>query len=81
MQASKGRGRGVLALQNCRTPLRRPKAFQIETSSVHCDFDTITSPEIKYTSCKSLQITDLLTLMIMSCFSWIGVILRFGFTA
>lgn len=59
MQAGKGRGRGVLALQNCRTPLRRPKAFQIETSSVHCDFDTITSPEIKYTSCKSLQITDL----------------------
>lgn len=50
MQAGKGRGRGVLALQNCRTPLRRPKAFQIETSSVHCDFDTITSPEIKYTS-------------------------------
>ncbi|XP_022337659.1 uncharacterized protein LOC111133499 isoform X1 [Crassostrea virginica] len=50
MQATRGRGRGVLALQNCRTPLRRPKAFQIETSSVHCDFDTITSPEIKYTS-------------------------------
>ncbi|XP_061171880.1 uncharacterized protein LOC133181382 [Saccostrea echinata] len=50
MQAAKGRGRGVLALLNCKTPLRKPKAFQIETSSVHCDIDTITSPEIKYTS-------------------------------
>ncbi|XP_056005248.1 uncharacterized protein LOC130050157 [Ostrea edulis] len=50
MQTTKGRGRGVLALQDCRTPLRRPKAFQIETSSIHCDIDTITSPEIKYTS-------------------------------
>ncbi|KAK3094927.1 hypothetical protein FSP39_007936 [Pinctada imbricata] len=48
MQVKRGRGRGVLGLREWQTPLRRPKALLVETSSVFCDIDSIKSPEIKY---------------------------------
>ena len=52
MQVKRGGGRGVLAFRDWKFPLRRPRALQIETSSVNCDIDSIKSPEIKYSGCE-----------------------------